>query len=122
MFSYGAGPLNLAGFDAVAGHPSMGRTLKVSDSRRQQSAQARGRSEAEARAERLLSRILKPDEAYARKVAAVRRYQKRLQGRLSARDWQLYLKLEEAEIGRWLHALGRVTQWALTPRRRTGQR
>ena len=67
-----------------------------------------------------MARILRADTTYARKVAAVRRYQKRLRGRLSPADWRLYLELEDAEIGRWSHALGKVALWALGPRGRKG--
>jgi hypothetical protein len=69
--------------------------------------------------ERVLTRALGDDPAYARKVALVRRYQRRLRGRLDAPSWQLYLQVEEAEIGRWTYALERVVDSLRRPRRRS---
>lgn len=99
----------------------MRRPFQVSDSRKRAQRAGAG-TRAEARAERLVARILEADATYGRKVAAVRRAQKRLEGRLSAEDWQLYLELEEAEIGRWSHALSKVAKWALGSRRKGGKR
>jgi hypothetical protein len=67
----------------------------------------------------VLARVLGDDAAYARKVARVRRYQRRLRGRLDAPSWQLYLHVEEAEIGRWTYALERVVERLRRPRRRS---
>jgi hypothetical protein len=94
----------------------MARSLKVSDSRKARASRGEGRTE------RLVARLLRDDTAYARKVAAVRRHQKRLQGRLSAAGWLLYLQLEEAEVGRWSHALDRVVRWALANRPKARKR
>jgi len=112
MFSSSAVPSRFSAFPAIRFAPvlEMARQVKVSDSRKAQASRVEGR------AERLVARLLRDDAAYARKVAAVRRHQKRLQGRLSAADWLLYLQLEEAEVGRWSHALDRVAQWALAKR------
>jgi len=92
----------------------MARSFKVSDSRKKKQ-----RAPLEGRVEQLIARVLRDDPSYARKVASVRRHQKRLRGRLSIPSWQLYLQLEEAEMGRWTHALDRVATWALAQRRRT---
>jgi len=64
-------------------------------------------------AERVVTRLLARDAAYAAKVARVRRYQARLRRQSSQPSWRLYLQLEEAEVGRWTHALERVVSWAL---------
>jgi hypothetical protein len=89
----------------------MPRAFKVSDSRKPRRAPL-----LEGRTERLIARLLQGDAAYALKVAAVRRYQGRLRGRLNGPSWQLYLQLEEAEIGRWSYALDRLARWALAKR------
>jgi hypothetical protein len=112
MFSSSTAPRGLSAFATIRFAPvlEMARSFKVSDSRKARASRGEGR------AERLVARLLRDDAAYARKVAAVRRHQKRLQGRLSAAGWLLYLQLEEAEVGRWSHALDRVAQWALGKR------
>jgi hypothetical protein len=66
----------------------------------------------------VLARVLGEDPAYARKVARVRRYQRRLRGRLDVSSWHLYLQVEDAEIGRWTYALERVVDWLRGPGRR----
>lgn len=69
-------------------------------------------------AEAAALKVLARDANYAAKVAHVRRRQARLRGQLSARAWQAYLRLEEAEIERWSYALERVARWATASRRR----
>ena len=80
--------------------------------------QARPAEVVEAAAWRALSR----DVNYAAKVSRVRRHQARLRSQLSARAWQAYLRLEEAEIERWSYALERVARWAASSRRRAQPR
>lgn len=72
--------------------------------------------------ELVVQRLLARDAAYAAKVKRVRRYQARLRGQVSARGWQAYLLLEEAELARWSHAYERVVRWALVVRRRAQRR
>ena len=72
--------------------------------------------------ERLASRLLAGDPAYAAKVARVRRCQTRLRAQLSTPGWRLYLRLEEAEVDRWTHALDRVASWALASKTKTRRR
>jgi len=88
--------------------PATDRILVLSDPNKRRAAR-----KVDEPAERLVSRLLARDAAYAAKVAQVRRYQTRLRGQLTQLDWRLYLKLEEAEVGRWTHALERVARWAL---------
>ncbi|HKY35752.1 MAG TPA: hypothetical protein VJN18_07435 [Polyangiaceae bacterium] len=74
------------------------------------------------RTDRVFARVLGGDERYAAKVALVRRYKRQLRAGLSARSWQLFLKLEEAEIGRFTYALERLVGWAVTQRKRSRRR
>jgi len=67
-------------------------------------------------------RALGRDVNYAAKVSRVRRRQARLRSQLSARAWQAYLRLEEAEIERWSYALERVARWAASSSRRARPR
>lgn len=99
--------------------------FRLSDSRkprRAASAERASERSAHDRAARLIARLLADDRVYARKVARVRRYQARLRGRLLPASWRIYLQLEEAELGRWLHALERVAEWAVARRRRPRRR
>jgi hypothetical protein len=91
--------------------------LMVRDRKRPRSA-----SQADEQAERVTTRLLARDAAYAAKVARVRRYQVRLRGQLSRRSWRIFLQLEEAEVERWTHALDRVVRWALVARKRRRRR
>jgi hypothetical protein len=88
--------------------------LHVSDSRKLRKS-SRPREDVEG----VLARVLGDDPNYARKVARVRRYQRRLRSRLSEPSWQLYLRVEEAEVGRWAYAWERLVAWALERRRRS---
>jgi hypothetical protein len=67
-------------------------------------------------------RVLARDATYAAKVKRVRRYQARLRRQLSARGWQAYLQLEEAELDRWSHAFELMARWAVALRRRSQRR
>jgi len=91
--------------------------FKVSDSRKK-----RLQAQPDGASERLIARILDNDPIYALKVASVRDRQRKLRRRLSPSAWRAYLELEEAEIGRWTHALDRVAQWALAKRSRARKR
>lgn len=72
--------------------------------------------------EAILARVLGTDRSYARQVARVRSCQRRLQQRLDAASWQAYLRLEEAEVGRWAYACERLVVWALERQRRALER
>jgi hypothetical protein len=91
--------------------PGADRVLMLSDPKKR--SVSRKPSE---QAERVVARLLARDAAYAAKVARVRRCQARLRGQSSPLSWRLYLQLEEAEVGRWTHALERVASWALASR------
>jgi hypothetical protein len=121
MFS--PSPAPSAAFAAPTGSPVSPRfrmvrasapaLLHLSDSRKQ-----RREPPSTDGVERVLARVLGEDPAYARKVARVRRYQRRLRGRLDVPSWHLYLQVEDAEIGRWTYALERVVDWLSGPGRR----
>jgi len=98
-------------------HLRISPLFKVSDSRKK-----RLQAPPDGAGERLIARILEKDPIYAVKVANVRERQRRLHSRLSQTAWRAYLELEEAEIGRWTHALDRVAQWALAKRARPRKR
>jgi hypothetical protein len=98
-------------------HLRISPLFKVSDSRKK-----RLQAQPDGASERLIARILEKDPIYAVKVANVRDRQRRLRNRLSQTAWRAYLELEEAEIGRWTHALDRIAQWALAKRARPRKR
>jgi hypothetical protein len=105
-------------YSAHAHSAVMARSLvRVGDSRKLR----RSASLAE-RTDRVFARVLGGDARYAAQVAQVRRYKRQLRARLSARSWQLFLEVEEAEIGRFTYALERVVDWAVTQRRRSRRR
>jgi hypothetical protein len=98
-------------------HLRVSPLFKVSDSRKK-----RLQAPSDGASERLIARILDHDPIYALKVASVRDRQRKLRRRLTQTAWRAYLELEEAEIGRWTHALDRVAQWALAKRSRARKR
>ena len=93
--------------------PASAGVLHVSDSRKSSAYRRRER------VERLIARLFAEDSEHRRHAQRIRARQLELRGALSVSAWQLYLLLEEAEVGRWTYVVDRLAERVISaPRSR----